>query len=296
MTLKLATRKSILARTQTEYIMSLLQQKGIQCEEVLTDTLGDKILNVTLDKIGGKGLFIKELEKLMLMGEAHCGVHSMKDVPYELPEGFTIAAMPIREDVRDAFISRDDKTFWNLPQGAKIGTSSKRRGEQLKALRPDIEIVPVRGNVQTRLSKIESENLHGIVLAAAGLKRLNLTHLITNYFEIDEVIPAIAQGALGVEVYNNCEFFKEISEMDDKEVRICVEAERSFMTELKGDCHSTIGAYAKIEGNKMNIIGIYEIEGKLVRSSISGEVSNYISLGKALARNILSKEEGDINE
>lgn len=296
MTLRLATRKSILARTQTQYIMDLLEKKGIDCEEVLTDTLGDKILDVTLDKIGGKGLFIKELEKLMLMGEAHCGVHSMKDVPYELPEGFTIAAMPIREDVRDAFISKDEKTFWNLPKGAKIGTSSKRRGQQLKALRPDIEIIPVRGNVQTRLSKIETENLDGIVLAAAGLKRLNLEHLITNYFEVNEIIPAIAQGALGVEVYKDCEFFKELSSMDDKEVRLCVEAERSFMTELKGDCHSTIGAYAEIKDDKMNLIGIYEIDGKLIRSSSSGNISDYLDLGKSLARNILSKKEGDTNE
>ena len=296
MTLRLATRKSILARTQTQYIMDLLEKKGIDCEEVLTDTLGDKILDVTLDKIGGKGLFIKELEKLMLMGEAHCGVHSMKDVPYELPEGFTIAAMPIREDVRDAFISKDEKTFWNLPKGAKIGTSSKRRGQQLKALRPDVEIVPVRGNVQTRLSKIETENLDGIVLAAAGLKRLNLEHLITNYFEVNEIIPAIAQGALGVEVYKDCEFFKELSSMDDKEVRLCVEAERSFMTELKGDCHSTIGAYAEIKDDKMNLIGIYEIDGKLIRSSSSGNISDYLDLGKSLARNILSKKEGDTNE
>lgn len=296
MTLRLATRKSVLARTQTQYIMNLLEKKGIDCEEVLTDTLGDKILDVTLDKIGGKGLFIKELEKLMLMGEAHCGVHSMKDVPYELPEGFTIAAMPIREDVRDAFISKDEKTFWNLPKGGKIGTSSKRRGQQLKALRPDIEIIPVRGNVQTRLSKIETENLDGIVLAAAGLKRLNLEHLITNYFEVNEIIPAIAQGALGIEVYKDCEFFKELSSMDDKEVRLCVEAERSFMTELKGDCHSTIGAYAEIKDNKMNLIGIYEIDGKLIRSSSFGNISDYLDLGKSLARNILSKKEGDINE
>lgn len=296
MTLRLATRKSILARTQTQYIMDLLEKKGIDCEEVLTDTLGDKILDVTLDKIGGKGLFIKELEKLMLMGEAHCGVHSMKDVPYELPEGFTIAAMPIREDVRDAFISKDEKTFWNLPKGGKIGTSSKRRGQQLKALRPDIEIIPVRGNVQTRLSKIETEKLDGIVLAAAGLKRLNLEHLITNYFEVNEIIPAIAQGALGIEVYKDCEFFKELSSMDDKAVRLCVEAERSFMTELKGDCHSTIGAYAEIKDNKMNLIGIYEIDGKLIRSSSFGNISDYLDLGKSLARNILSKKEGDINE
>ncbi|MDU1412540.1 MAG: hydroxymethylbilane synthase [Clostridium sp.] len=289
MTIKLATRKSVLARTQTKYIMNLLKEYDVDCEEVLTDTLGDKRLDVTLDKIGGKGVFIKELEKLMVLGEAHGGVHSMKDVPYELPDGFEVAAMPVREDVRDAFISSNGTSFKALKVGARVGTSSKRRAEQLKILRPDIEIVPIRGNVQTRLEKMKTESLDGIVLAAAGLKRLELEHLITNYFEVEEIVPAIAQGALGVEIYKDCEYKKEIKALDNLEVRICVEAERSFMTELQGDCHSTIGAYAHISGDKINIIGIYDVNGKLVKSEIEGNKEDNIELGKTLARNILGE-------
>lgn len=271
--------------------MGLLNKKGINCEEVLTDTLGDKMLNVTLDKIGGKGVFIKELERLMLEKKAHIGVHSMKDVPYELPEGFSIVAIPEREDVRDVFISRDNIKFMNLKKGARIGTSSKRRAQQLLMLRPDIEIVPVRGNVQTRLGKIQTEDLDGIVLAAAGIKRLDLTHLITNYFEVDEIVPAIAQGALGIEMYKNCPFEKELSSLDDNNLRICVEAERSFMKELKGDCHSTIGAYAEIKDNIMVIRGIYDTGKSIVKGTVQGEISDYVLLGRSLAEKILQEKD-----
>ncbi len=288
--LKLATRKSKLAQVQTDYVMDLVEElHNIKCEKVLTDTLGDKRLDVTLDKIGGKGVFIKELEKLMIDGKAHGGVHSMKDVPYELPDGFYIAATPIREDVRDAFVSMNGVSFFHLPKGARVGTSSKRRSEQILLLRPDIEIVPVRGNVQTRIDKIENENLDGIVLAAAGLKRLGLEGIITNYFETNEIIPAIAQGALGIEIHESCEYADELRALDNEEVRICVEAERSFMRELKGDCHSTIGAYASIEDDVMTIRGIYEVNGKLVKDTIMGNKEEYLNLGKKLSQVILNK-------
>jgi len=270
--------------------MELIQNlHNVKCEKVLTDTLGDQRLDVTLDKIGGKGVFIKELEKLMLECKAHGGVHSMKDVPYELPEGFSIAAMPIREDVRDAFVSMNGIAFSDLPKGAKIGTSSKRRSEQLLLLRPDINIVPVRGNVQTRIQKIENENLDGIVLAAAGLKRLGLEGIITNYFNTDEIVPAIAQGALGIEIYKNCEYADVLKSLDNYEVRICVEAERSFMTELKGDCHSTIGAYATLDNDTMTMTGIYDVNGILVKDTVVGNKEDYINLGKKLSQNILNK-------
>ena len=290
MSLKLATRKSKLAQVQTDYVMDLIEElHNIKCEKVLTDTLGDRRLDVTLDKIGGKGVFIKELEKLIIDGTAHGGVHSMKDVPYELPEGFSIAAMPIREDVRDAFVSMNGVSFFDLPKGARVGTSSKRRSEQILLLRPDIEIVPVRGNVQTRIDKIKSENLDGIILAAAGLKRLGLEEIITNYFQVNEIVPAIAQGALGIEVYENCEYAEVLKALDNEQVRVCVEAERSFMTELKGDCHSTIGAYATIEDDVMTIMGIYEVNGKLVKDTVVGKKEDYLNLGKKLSQNILNK-------
>jgi len=225
----------------------------------------------------------------MIDGKAHGGVHSMKDVPYELPDGFSIAATPIREDVRDAFVSMNGVSFFNLPKGARVGTSSKRRSEQILLLRPDIEIVPVRGNVQTRIDKIENENLDGIVLAAAGLKRLGLEGIITNYFETNEIIPAIAQGALGIEIHESCEYADELRALDNEEVRICVEAERSFMRELKGDCHSTIGAYASIEDDVMTIMGIYEVNGNLVKDTIIGNKEEYLNLGKKLSQVILNK-------
>lgn len=290
LSLKLATRKSKLAQVQTDYTMNLIETlHNVKCEKVLTDTIGDQRLDVTLDKIGGKGVFIKELEKLMLECKAHGGVHSMKDVPYELPDGFSIAAMPIREDVRDAFVSMNGVSFSDLPQGAKIGTSSKRRSEQLLLLRPDLNIVPVRGNVQTRIKKIQDENLDGIILAAAGLKRLGMEEIITNYFDTNEIVPAIAQGALGIEIYKDCEYEEILKSLDNYEVRICVEAERSFMTELKGDCHSTIGAYATIDNDMMTITGIYDVNGVLVKDTVVGKKEDYMDLGKKLSQNILNK-------
>lgn len=289
--LKLATRKSKLALVQTEYVMKLIEKThNIVCEKVLTDTLGDQRLDVTLDKIGGKGLFIKELEKAILEGYADAGVHSMKDVPYEMPEGFEIAAMPVREDVRDAFVSMNGVHFKDLKPGAKVGTSSKRRAAQLQVLRPDVEIVPVRGNVQTRIAKIESENLDGIILAAAGLKRLDMECIITDYFEPNEMIPAIGQGALGIEIHENCRNSEVFKSLDNPVVRICVEAERSFMRELEGGCSSTIGAYATLHGDMLNLVGIYEVDGDLVRDNVSGNKEDYISLGKELAEKILSKK------
>jgi hydroxymethylbilane synthase len=289
--LRIATRKSKLALVQTEYIIKLIEKThNLTCEKVLTDTLGDQRLDVTLDKIGGKGLFIKELEKAILEGNADAGVHSMKDVPYEMPEGFEIAAMPVREDVRDAFVSMNGVHFRDLKPGAKVGTSSKRRGAQLQALRPDVEIVPIRGNVQTRIAKIESENLDGIVLAAAGLKRLDMQGIITDYFEPNEMIPAIGQGALGIEIHENCRNGEVFRSLDNPLVRICVEAERSFMRELKGGCSSTIGAYGTLHGHMLNLVGIYEVNGHIVRDNVSGNKEDYIELGKELARRILNKK------
>lgn len=288
--MKIATRKSKLAQVQTDYVMELIEKThNVHCEKVLTDTLGDKRLDVTLDKIGGKGLFIKELEVLMIEKKADAAVHSMKDVPYELPEGFIIGAVPCREDVRDAFVSMNGVKFKDLKKGARIGTSSNRRASQLKLLRPDIEIVPIRGNVQTRLDKIEKENLDGIILAAAGLKRLGMESIITDYFDPRDMVPAIAQGALGIEIHEDLKDKEIITSLDNKDVRICVEAERSFMTALKGDCHSTIGAYAEIKGTEMCIIGIYEVDGILIKKEVTGKIEDNVKLGEKLASLILNK-------
>ncbi|MCR1971439.1 hydroxymethylbilane synthase [Clostridium cochlearium] len=288
MKLIVATRRSILAQTQTDLVIREIEKNNeVKCEKLLIQTLGDKILDKTLDKIGGKGLFIKEIEKALLDGKAHMAVHSMKDVPYEVPSMFYIGAIPKREDVRDAFISRDGTKFMDLPSGAKIGTSSRRRASQLKLLRPDIEVVPIRGNVQTRLRKIEEMNLAGTILAVSGLKRLNMEDVITDYFSPEEMVPAIGQGALGIEIKKYDDVIDYIKDIDHEETRICVEGERSFMEALNGDCHSTIGAHAIVENDLMHITGIFEVNGRIVKKDIEGKKEEYKQLGKTLAYKII---------
>lgn len=288
MTLKIATRRSKLAQVQADTVIIMLREKqSIEAEKLLIETTGDLRLDVTLDKIGGKGLFVKEIEMALFEEEADAAVHSMKDVPFEIPNFFEIAAVPIREDVRDVFVSINGVHFTELKKGAKIGTSSNRRAEQLRILRPDLQIIPIRGNVQTRIDKIERENLDGIILAAAGLKRLGMENIITDYFSVDGIIPAVGQGALGIEVKKGSKNGQLFKKLDYEEDRICVEAERSFMRALNGDCHSTIGAYAEVEGNTMNIIGIFDVGGRLVKKEITGKKEDYMELGKELARKIL---------
>lgn len=287
MKLILATRKSILAQTQTNLIIDAIQKKHeVECEKLLIETLGDKILDRSLDKIGGKGLFIKEIEGALIDDRAHIAVHSMKDMPYEIHPELRIVAIPQREDVRDVFISADGTPFMELPKGAKVGTSSRRRASQLKLLREDIEIVPIRGNVQTRIRKIQELSLHGTVLAAAGLNRLDMGDIVTNYFEIKDMIPAVGQGALGVEIKIGAEAYNYVNHIDHMETRICVEAERSFMRELKGDCQSTIGAHATIHGDMLYMVGIFEVGGRIVKKDIEGKCEDFINLGKNLAKKI----------
>ncbi|NME81939.1 hydroxymethylbilane synthase [Clostridium sp. SM-530-WT-3G] len=288
----IATRKSKLAQVQTEIIMDSLKKKfDIDSEKLLIVTEGDKKLDVALNKIGGKGLFVKDIEKALLEKKADAAVHSMKDVPFELSSEFEITAVTEREDIRDVLISKDNIKFKDLRQNAKIGTSSIRRAAQLKLLRPDLEIVPIRGNVQTRLKKMEDENLDGIILAAAGLKRLDLEDIITEYFDPKEFLPAVAQGALGVECLKESESSKYFKKLENAEARLTVEAERSFMRALNGDCHSLIGAYSEIRANDLYMIGIYEIGGKIIKKDICGRKEDYVELGKKLAEKILKDTE-----
>lgn len=288
----IATRKSKLAQTQTEIIMDSLKKKfDIDSEKLLIVTEGDKKLDVALNKIGGKGLFVKDIEKALLEGKADAAVHSMKDVPFEIAHEFEITAVTEREDIRDVLISKDNIPFKELRENAKIGTSSIRRGAQLKLLRPDLEIVPIRGNVQTRLEKMKSENLDGIILAAAGLKRLGLEDKITEYFDPKEFLPAVAQGALGVECLKGSEASEYFRKLEDSDARLTVEAERSFMRELNGDCHSLIGAYSEIKDNNLYMIGIYEIHGEIIKKDIYGSKEQYAELGRKLAQKILASAE-----
>ncbi|ETI88673.1 hydroxymethylbilane synthase [Clostridium butyricum] len=287
----LATRKSKLAQVQTEIVMDSLKNKiNKESDKLLIVTEGDRKLDVSLNKIGGKGLFVKDIECALLEGKADAAVHSMKDVPYELNNEFEITAIIEREDIRDVLISKDGISFNKLRQGAKIGTSSIRRAAQLKLLRSDIEVVPIRGNVQTRLAKMESENLDGIILAAAGIHRLKLDNIITEYFDPKEFLPAVSQGAIGIECVKNSENSKYFKMLDNGEARITVEAERSFMRELKGDCHSLIGAYSEVTGDELYMIGIYDLNGVIVRKDITGKKSNYLEVGRMLAEKILNEK------
>ncbi|WP_291637510.1 hydroxymethylbilane synthase [Clostridium sp.] len=288
MKVNIGTRRSKLAQVQANTVIAMIKEKfDIDGEKVLIETKGDKILDVSLDKIGGKGLFVKEIEHAMLEQKVDIAVHSMKDVPYDVPEEFEIVAIPVREDVRDAFVALNNISFYDLPKGARIGTSSIRRGTQVKILRPDVEIVPIRGNVQTRLSKIEKENLDGIILAAAGLKRLDMENIITNYFDPMDMVPAIAQGALGIEMVKSHPQVAILKKLDNYEARICVDAERSFMATLNGDCHDCIGAYAYLKGETMHMIGVYRVNGEIVKKQLSGDKNRYIELGDLLAKKIL---------
>jgi hydroxymethylbilane synthase len=286
---KIATRKSSLAQLQTEIVMGILEKNfNMKCQKVLIETTGDKRLDIALNKIGGKGLFLKEIELALLQNEADAAVHSMKDVPFDVPEDFEIAAVLEREDVRDAFVSLNNIHFEDLPVGARVGTSSNRRAAQVKLLRPDLDIVAIRGNIQTRIKKIKEQDLQGIVLAAAGIKRLKLEELVTEYFPIEKMIPAIGQGALGVEIKKQSQYKNFFTQLNDEDTRVCVEAERSFMRTLNGDCHSTIGAYARIEGNLINIIGVFMVDGRLIKKDITGSRENYMILGQKLAEDIVN--------
>lgn len=288
MNLVIASRKSKLAQAQTNTVISLIKGKyNIDCEKLLIVTEGDRRLDVTLDKIGGKGVFVKEIEYALLNKNAHGAVHSMKDVPFDLPGSFEIVAMPEREDIRDVFVSIDGTHFNDLKEGAVIGTSSIRRASMLKQLRSDLKIVPIRGNVQTRLEKMKNEKMDGIILAAAGLKRLNIENIITDYFDPKIFLPAIGQGALGIEALKDGEYNSYLKGLDNKEVRTTVEAERSFMRRLNGNCSSIIGVYSEINNNDIYMIGTFDVGGRIIKKDILGEKYKNIELGIRLAEKIL---------
>ncbi len=289
MEIVIATRKSILAQVQADKVGKLLEEKrNLDYKKLLIVTEGDRRLDVSLNKIGGKGLFVKEIEYSLIRLEADCAVHSMKDVPYALSNEFEIIAIPEREDIRDCFISADGTHFNDLKEGATVGTSSIRRASFLKMMRPDLNIVPIRGNVQTRLEKMKKEEMDGIILAAAGLKRLGMEDIITDYFDPKVFLPAIGQGALGIECLKESKFRDEFKALDCKNSRITVEAERSFMTALNGDCHSLIGAYSEIIDEELYMIGAYEVDGEIIRKEIKGKIEDNKELGVKLAEKILN--------
>ena len=261
MKLVVGTRGSNLALVQTNWVVEQLKKNNpdIEFEIKIIKTKGDLIKDLPLDKIGDKGLFVKEIEKSLLDKEIDMAVHSMKDMPSYLPEGLKFAHSPRREDPRDALIFREGyKTLEDLPQGAKIGTGSKRRKYQLLKHRPDLEIVPIRGNIETRIKKIETENLDGVVLAASGLRRAGLEEKIDYYIPTDIMLPAPAQGILALEIReDDKETEKIIDSIKDNITKVQIDAERGFLIGVNGSCHIPMGAYCEVDGEKITLTGLY---------------------------------------
>lgn len=295
MKIRVGTRGSNLALIQTNWAIDRLKEKfpEVEFEVKIIKTKGDKILHLSLDKIGDKGLFVKEIESQLLEGEIDLAVHSMKDMPAEVVEGLKFAAVPKREDPRDVIILREGlNSFDELPIGATIGTGSKRRKYQLLRKRPDLNIVPIRGNIETRISKIESENLDGIVLAASGVIRADLEEKITEFLPVDLMIPAPAQGALALEIRENDEELeKMIDTIKDEISQIQTDAERSYLAGIDGSCHIPMGAYCEVDGEKLTLTGIFGDEDgeKITVVSLEGDRDNPKELGSNLAKLILKK-------
>ena len=252
--LTIATRESRLAMWQAEHVMALLTQRGHSVTLLGMTTKGDQIQDRSLSKVGGKGLFVKELEVAIEEGRADLAVHSLKDVPMELPEGFVLACVMEREDPRDAFVSNRYDSLANLPQGAVVGTSSLRRMALLRALRPDLVIEPLRGNLDTRLRKLDEGLYDGIVLAAAGLKRLRLSERIRFCFEPHEMLPAAGQGALGIEVRaDRQDVIDALAPLAHQTTWLAVSAERAVSRAMGGSCSMPLAAYATLEGDQLTI-------------------------------------------
>lgn len=295
MKIRVGTRGSNLALIQTNWAIDRLKEKfpEVEFEIKIIKTKGDKILHLSLDKIGDKGLFVKEIESQLLEGEIDLAVHSMKDMPAEVVEGLKFAAVPKREDPRDVIILREGlNSFDELPIGATIGTGSKRRKYQLLRKRPDLNIVPIRGNIETRISKIESENLDGIVLAASGVIRADLEEKITEFLPVDLMIPAPAQGALALEIRENDEELeKMIDAIKDEISQIQTDAERSYLARIDGSCHIPMGAYCEVDGEKLTLTGIFGDEDgeKITVASLEGDRDNPKELGSNLAKLVLKK-------
>ncbi len=297
--IRIATRKSPLALWQAEYVKARLQQchPGLEVELVKMVTQGDKILDAPLAKVGGKGLFVKELELGMLAGEVDIAVHSMKDVPVEFPEGLHLPVICEREDPRDAFVSNNYDSFDDLPQGARVGTSSLRRQCQLKARRPDLEIISLRGNVNTRLKKLDEGQYDAIILAAAGLKRLGFEQRIRATLDVNVSLPAIGQGAVGIECRRDDERVNTlIAPLNHPETAVRVRAERAMNARLEGGCQVPIGGYAELDHGVMLLRGLVGRPdgGEVVRGNIAGRPEDAEELGRALADDLLARGAREI--
>lgn len=291
--LVIASRESALAMWQAKHIQARLQALYPQCDVQILGmtTTGDQILDSPLARIGGKGLFVKELETALENGSADLAVHSMKDVPMNLPEGFALVATGEREDPRDAFVSNHFDSLADLPHGSIVGTSSLRRQSQIQARFPHLKIESLRGNVQTRLRKLDEGQYAAIILAAAGLIRLELGARIRGFISPTDSIPAVGQGALGIEIKaSRTDLIDILAPLNHQDTQLCVEAERGFSRALAGSCTVPLGAYATKQDNEIRITGfVASVDGKqMVRETVAGEANLAEQLGKTLANKLVS--------
>jgi hydroxymethylbilane synthase len=292
-TLRIATRESRLALWQAEHVAARLRQAHPDLEVVLVPmtTTGDQVLDRTLAQVGGKGLFVKELELALLEERADIAVHSMKDVPSMLPDSLLLTCMLERADPRDAFVSSRFMRFADLPKGAHVGTASLRRQSQILALRPDLRISPVRGNVETRLRKLDEGQYDAIVLASAGLTRLGLAARITEYLDVAHSVPAAGQGVVGIECRRNDVRAQTLcAVLNDVDAEHCVKAERAFSSRLEGSCQAPIAGFATVQGEQLQLTGLVAAPNgsQVIRQQISGTRQHCEALGTQLAEQVLA--------
>ena len=301
MILRIGTRGSKLALAQSEWVKKRIEGRHphAQVQLVRIKTTGDKILDSPLAKIGGKGLFVKEIEEALLNERVDLAVHSMKDVPAALPGGLILASFPEREDPHDAFVSIDYPNLEQLPQKARVGTGSLRRAAQLLHIRPDLKLLPLRGNVDTRLRKLEAGEFQAIILAAAGMRRLGFEDRISQVLSTEQILPAIGQGALGLEARRDDEeTIGLIDFLNDEETRVTVKAERAFLKELEGGCQVPIAGFSRLKGGRLDLEGmVAELDGsKIIRDRIAGARNEAEDMGIRLARRLLASGADEILE
>ncbi|MBI4196944.1 MAG: hydroxymethylbilane synthase [Deltaproteobacteria bacterium] len=290
----IGSRGSQLALWQATHVKNIIEKHDVSLKITIKviKTTGDRIQNKPLFEFGGKSLFLKELEEALRTKEIDLAVHSMKDVPADLHSDFQIAAILKREDPRDSFVSKKYDSLLHLPKKAKVGTSSLRRQAQIKNFRPDFEVIPLRGNLETRLRKLGTQNLSAIILAAAGLTRLGMTKRITEYLPTTLMLPGVGQGAIGVETRaGDAEIMRLVDFLNDPETVTCLTAERSFLKALGGDCRAPIAGYAEINGMTLKLTGMVATpDGRdLIRDRVEGNFREAVSLGEALAKSLFSQ-------
>lgn len=290
----IGTRGSKLALWQAEWVRAALRQRfpGTVVELAIIKTVGDKILDVPLARVGGKGLFVKEIEEALLDGRADVAVHSMKDMPSEIPAALAIGAVPEREMPADVLISRSGLALMDLPAGSVIGTSSLRRAAQLRHLRPDLEVVPLRGNVETRLRKLETDQLAAVILAAAGVRRLGLEDRVSEYLDDADMLPAVGQGALCIEIrQEDPRIGAMVAVLDHPATRTVVSGERAFLKRLQGGCQVPIAGHGRLEDTRFTLTGLVaDVDGStVIKHRLSGPGAAAEMIGIELAETLLSR-------